>query len=249
MFLSKIQTVLEVLLLINWESFASWTLVHQCYPSNIDKLSRGDRVTTWIRSLCVLACCLLLPILLDIRIFLTRLKIGDLPDGSWFPDFFLFNRETTRKNAKRSNSCGDSVSTWQFIDIWRITLVHQSSRGKRLPVYQQKNFQDCLNFAQKHNNWEVKDWKRVLWSNECPMELYATPNWNNNIVWRKITNNVPRILTVKFPQKLTTYVALRTTWALIILQGQIVNSLYFRNEILAKTCRDAINRTVDFKVP
>ena len=40
-----------------------------------------------------------------------------------------------------------------------------------------------------------------------------------------------------------TYVTSALSELHIIPQGQTVNSLYYRNELLAKTCRDAINRT------
>ncbi|KAI6658922.1 hypothetical protein LOD99_10882 [Oopsacas minuta] len=92
----------------------------------------------------------------------------------------------------------------------------------------------------------MEDWKKVIWSDESPFELYATPNRDNDRVWAKTTKDVPRILSVKFPLKINVW-GLMSHQALselhIIPQGQTVKSLYYRDEILANTCRDAINRT------
>ena len=63
----------------------------------------------------------------------------------------------------------------------------------------------------------------------------------------KTTKDVPRILSVKFPQKIHVW-GLMSHQALselhIIPQGRTGNSLYYRDEILAKTCRDAHRRNV-----
>ena len=121
-------------------------------------------------------------------------------------------------------------------------------KRQKVPRLSAKNIQDRLKFAKKHQDWEIEDWKRVLWSDESPFELYATPNRRNDRVWGKTTKDVPPILSVKFPQKIHVW-GLMSHQALselhIIPQGQTVNSIYYRNEILAKTCRDAINRTAN----
>ena len=90
--------------------------------------------------------------------------------------------------------------------------------------------------------------KSVLWSDESPFELYATPNRHNDRVWGETTKDVPPILLVKFLQKihvwgLTSHQALSELH--IIPQGQTLNSICYRNEILSKNCGDAINRAAN----
>ena len=88
--------------------------------------------------------------------------------------------------------------------------------------------------------------EKSFWFDESPFELLATANRHNDRVWAKTTKDVPLIFAVKFPLKIQVW-GLMSHQALselhIIPQGQTVDSLYYRNEILAKTCRDAINRT------
>ena len=78
--------------------------------------------------------------------------------------------------------------------------MRQRSRGKSPPFIGKKHPRPT-EICQKHQDWEIEDWKRVLWSDESPFELYATPNRHNDLVWGKTTRDVPPILSVKFPQK------------------------------------------------
>ena len=157
-------------------------------------------------------------------------------------------RQSTRKIAKRLNSSSDTVSHMTVYRYLTNSIGASAFKRQKTPRLSAKNIQDRLNFAKKHQNWGVEDWKKVLWSDESPFELYATPNRHNDRVWAKTTKDVPRILSVKFPQKIHVW-GLMSHQALselhIIPQGQTVNSLYYRDEILAKTCRDAINRTAN----
>ena len=125
--------------------------------------------------------------------------------------------------------------------------MHQCSRGKSPPFIGKKHPRQT-EFCQETSKLGRGRLEKVIWSDESPFELYATPNRHNDCVWAKTTKDVPRILSVKFPQKIHVW-GLMSHQALselrIIPQGHTVNSLYYRDEILAKTCRDAFNRTAN----
>ena len=155
-------------------------------------------------------------------------------------------RQSTRKIARRLNTDSNPVSHMTIYRYFKNCIGASAFKRQKIPRLSAKDIQDRLKFAKKHQSWKVEDWKRVLWSDESPFELYATANRHNDRVWAKTTKDVPPIFAVKFPLKIQVW-GLMSRQALselhIIPQGQTVNSLYYRNEILAKTCRDAINRT------
>ena len=42
----------------------------------------------------------------------------------------------------------------------------RSATMKKVPMLKWSHCQHCLKFAQYHKNWTLKDWKRVLWTDE-----------------------------------------------------------------------------------
>ena len=54
---------------------------------------------------------------------------------------------------------------------------------QKWPLLKQAYQQNHLNFAQKHENWTVKDWKRVLWSDETKINRIGSDG--SVYTWRK----------------------------------------------------------------
>ena len=77
----------------------------------------------------------------------------------------------------------------------------RSFKRQELPRLSKKKIQNRLEFAKRLQNWTVNEWKRVLWSDESPFQLFATPNKQNNPVWAKEMKYVPPVFSVKFPAK------------------------------------------------
>jgi hypothetical protein len=42
----------------------------------------------------------------------------------------------------------------------------RSATKKKVPMLKKVHYQKRLEFAQRHENWSLEDWKRVLWSDE-----------------------------------------------------------------------------------
>ena len=115
----------------------------------------------------------------------------------------------------------------------------------RRPRLTMKMKENRINFAQKHKDWTVEDWERVLWSDESPFELFSTPNRQNDRIWGKDARSIEPCTKVKFPAKVHVW-GMMSHQALselhIVPQGQTINGEYYRTKILAETCKDAISR-------
>ena len=50
---------------------------------------------------------------------------------------------------------------------------YASRIAKKKPFISEKNRKARLRFARKHKNWNVNDWKKVLWSDESMFTLLS----------------------------------------------------------------------------
>ena len=100
-----------------------------------------------------------------------------------------------------------------------------------------------IKFAQRTINWTAEAWKKVLWSDESPFELFSLPNRQNDRVWSKSPTKVEPCLRVKFPPKIQVWgmISFQSVSELhIIPKGQMVNGAYYRDSMLADTGMAAI---------
>ena len=58
--------------------------------------------------------------------------------------------------------------------------IHWRKKSKK-PFLSDKNCRKHLAFAKEHADWDLEDWKRVIWSNESP---FTSENSSSQIVWR-----------------------------------------------------------------
>ena len=105
-----------------------------------------------------------------------------------------------------------------------------------------------LKYCNERKNWSIKNWQRVLFSDESSFELFHTPNKQNDRVWAKSSVNVPPTEKVKFPGKVMvwgvmSYQALSHHY--IIPKGQTVTSEYYVEIILKQSLTSAKLRTRD----
>ena len=94
-------------------------------------------------------------------------------------------------------------------------------------------------------SWTVEDWRRVLFSDESPFELFHPPNRQNDRVWAHHSSEVPPTETVKQPLKIMVWgmMSYRGLSDLhIIPRDQTVTAKYYVEEILSKTATSAMTR-------
>ena len=113
------------------------------------------------------------------------------------------------------------------------------------PKLTEKQKKTRLSFCKERKKWSIHDWRRVLFSDESPFELFHLPNRQNDRVWLADRFRLVPTETVKFPGKVH-------VWGMmsyndisdlhIIPKGQSINASYYIEEILSKTMLSALQR-------
>ncbi|KAI6659912.1 hypothetical protein LOD99_14252 [Oopsacas minuta] len=147
-------------------------------------------------------------------------------------------RQSTRKLSRRLSIRGNPIS---HMTIQRHLAQRLDARHCKRPKWEkitQKIKENRLKFARDHENWSFEDWNNVFWSDESPVELFHSPNRQNDRVWAIGSQNIEPIFQVKFPAKIMVWgmVSYRVLSELhIVPPKQTVNGGYYRNEILKKS--------------
>ena len=90
-----------------------------------------------------------------------------------------------------------------------------------------------------------KTWKKVLFSDESPFEIYPHPNNQNERVWAYDRSQVLPSETIKFPSKILVWgvMSFRAVSELhFIPKGQTITAEYYINEILNRSLMSSLLR-------
>ena len=153
--------------------------------------------------------------------------------------------QSTRKLARRLTASGHPVSKSAVHRYLRVTMKLKPIKPRLQPKLTEPQKKRRLEFAMARRNWTVKDWRRVLFSDESPFELYHPPNRQNDRVWAHHSSEVPPTETVKQPLKIMVWgmMSYRGLSDLhIIPRDQTVTAKYYVDEILSKTATSAMTR-------
>lgn len=154
--------------------------------------------------------------------------------------------QSTRKLAFRLTRAGYTTSKSSVHRHLRGNLGLRAFKLQKRPKLTEKQRMHRLKFAKDHKKWTENDWKRVMWSDESPFELFHAPNRQNDRVWASDSANVPAVETVKNPQKVHVW-GMMSHCALsdlhVVPLKTTINGQYYRENILAKQGLDAVNRT------
>ena len=71
-----------------------------------------------------------------------------------------------------------------------------------MPRLSPKQKENRLTFCKERLRWTVEDWRRVLFSDESPFEIFHTPNRQNDRIWTRDRASITPHEKVKFPSKL-----------------------------------------------
>ena len=114
-----------------------------------------------------------------------------------------------------------------------------------MPRLSPKQKENRLIFCKERLGWTIEDWRRVLFSDESPFEIFHAPNRQNNRVWTRDRTSITPHEKVKFPSKLHVW-GLMSFTALsdlhIIPQGCTVTAEYYIEEILNRSLMSSLNR-------
>ena len=155
-------------------------------------------------------------------------------------------RHSTRNIAKSLAEKGYSASSSTVYRHLTKNLGARAFKRPQIPRITERIKENRLLFAHNHKDWTIEDWRKVLWSDESPFELFSTPNRQNDRVWSKNGKDISPVFKVKFPAKVMVW-GMMSHRALselhIIPQKQSVDAAYYRDNILGVTCLDAISRS------
>ena len=110
--------------------------------------------------------------------------------------------QSTCKLAARLTSKGHKVSHETVRKHMRQSLKvlpFKPQLQSQLTAVQQAN---QVKFCRERKSWGIDEWRRVLFSDESPFELFQLPNRQNDRIWARDKEEVPPTFTVKHPLKI-----------------------------------------------
>jgi hypothetical protein len=102
--------------------------------------------------------------------------------------------ETGKASKHMNNILSDPVSTQTITKTLHNDEYKAYTKLKRpkLTVAQKRA---RLKFSQKFEDWTVEDWKKVIWSDECKINIYGSDG--QQYVWKKRTEDSKRGIFIK----------------------------------------------------
>ena len=114
--------------------------------------------------------------------------------------------QSTCKLAARLTSKGHKVShetvrkhMRQSLKVLPFKPQLQSQFKLQLSAVQPAN---RVKFCRERKSWGIDEWRRVLFSDESPFELFQPPNCQNDRIWARDKEEVPPTFTFKHPLKI-----------------------------------------------
>lgn len=157
-----------------------------------------------------------------------------------------FKRQhSTRKLAQKLTAKNHPVSKSAVHRYLKTCLQLKPLKLKLQPRLTEDQKRRRLEFAKARKNWSVQDWRRILFSDESPFEIFQAPNRQNDRVWAHNSSQVPVVETVKQPLKILVWgmMSYRGLSDLhIIPRGQTVTADYYVEEVMKKTAASAMQR-------
>ena len=153
--------------------------------------------------------------------------------------------QSTRKLARRLTARGHKTSKTAIHRYLREKLGLKSYKRPRNPRLTEKQRVHRLKFCKERLNWSAKDWANVVFSDEAPFHLFEPSNRQTDRVWDSDAQNIPPVLTSKFPPHLMVWGAMSANAVSelhILPQKCTVNAKYYVDNILAGPCKSAFAR-------
>jgi len=153
---------------------------------------------------------------------------------------------SSRKLASRLKNLGKEGSFSTVQRYLKNGLGSKAYKRPKKPLLTDIMKQKRLKFALEHKDWTSEDWTRVVWSDESVFQLFPPSNPQCDRIWSRNSASVPSVFTVKHPLKIMVW-GMFSHQAVselhVIPPKQSVNTTYYLENILQKSCLDALNRT------
>ena len=154
--------------------------------------------------------------------------------------------QSTRKLAARLTSKGHKVSHETVRKHMRQSLKVLPFKPQLQPLLTAVQKANRVKFCRKRKSWGIDEWRRVLFSDESPFELFHPPDRQANQIWVRDKEEVPPTFTVKHPFKiqvwgLMSFIALSELH--VLPEKQMLTGAYYVDKILEKSLLPTLKRT------
>ena len=105
----------------------------------------------------------------------------------------LRRHRSVRKLARKLVAKGHPESKTTVHQYLAKCLYLKSLKLRRKPKLTEAQKRKRLAFAKARKNWTILQWRRVLFSDESPFELFQAPNRQNERVYAHSSHDVPAI--------------------------------------------------------
>ena len=153
--------------------------------------------------------------------------------------------KSTRKLARRITNKGCPTSKTAIHRYLTHNLGLRSYKRPHIPRLSEKPKIQRIKFCKERLSWPPEQWENVIFSDESPFHLFEPSNPQIDRVWSSSGQNIPPILTTKFPSHLMVWGAMsaRAVSELHFSPPKCtVNAWYYVDNILAGPCLDAFSR-------
>ncbi|KAI6652432.1 hypothetical protein LOD99_7446 [Oopsacas minuta] len=110
-------------------------------------------------------------------------------------------RQFTRKIAIKLKRKGYGISESTVHRYLKETIGATAYKRHKIPKLTEKQRENGLIFCIERENWNLDEWKRVLWSDESPYELFHPSPAKNDRVWSTDSSKIPLREVIKNPPK------------------------------------------------
>ena len=100
-------------------------------------------------------------------------------------------RQSTRKIATKLKQKGYVISKSTVHRYLKDTIGATAYKRPKIPKLIEKQRENRLKFCIERENWDLDEWKRVLWSDESPYELFHPSSAQNDRDWSTDSSKVP----------------------------------------------------------
>ena len=84
--------------------------------------------------------------------------------------------KSTREIARKLTNKGYCISQTAVHRYLRFDLGVKSFKRPKRPRLTDKMKMTRMTFAQTRKEWTIEDWKKVMWSDESPFQMFPIPN-------------------------------------------------------------------------
>ena len=115
-------------------------------------------------------------------------------------------RHSTRSLAKCLTAAGHLISHTSIHMYLRCSLNARPFKPRRTPKSTPAQVTKRIRWCKERKLWG--EWRRVIFSDKSPFELFHSPNVQNDRVWVRNGEDVDPLTTVKFPTKIMVWGAM-----------------------------------------